>query len=578
MSLANKLAAKMGADGVQRAKNSKIGKILRRRGVMRTAEFERIKALRRRDWQEGIDDAFLAAATDYFKTPAGVMSLWPMQAAALAEAHDNRGLFLGAGVGTGKTLVSLLLPVALQAERPLLFVPASLRDKTIHTDMPMLTKHWHLHPGLQVFSYDALSRESGAELLQTLRPDLIICDEAHRLAYKSSARTRRFLRYFGENPDTRLVVMSGTVSRKSLMDYSHLIKLALRAAPLPTPWHEVQDWADALDEKLGNRERLAPGVLLDLCAGGESPRQGYQRRLCQTPGVIITSKTSCPASINLNRINLAVPQAVLEALRHLITEWETPGGEYCTEALELFRHGRELSCGFYYRWVWPHGVVNQPWLGARKAWRTFVRETIRHNRRGLDSELQVAGACAKGTLPNAAYEAWVAVRDEYKPVTEPVWLDDFLMQHAASWAQGQPSLVWVEHDAVGRKLASTTFDDGRSMFYFGQGASQAEILAHVGSSVILSSHSHREGKNLQAWSHNIVVSASPSGAAWDQMLGRTHREGQTADEVGCDIYLHTEPLLNGFIGALADAKYLQDTLGQEQKLLYATRSFAVDGC
>lgn len=572
MGLSEKLAAKLGPDGLQRAKKKPY--ILQGPGVGWTAELTRIRDLPRRDWQEGIDDDFVGGATAYFKSPTGSMSLWPMQAAALAEAHDQRGLFLGAGVGTGKTLVSLLAPVALEAKRPLLLVPASLRDKTVTTDLPLLAQHWTLHPGLRIYSYDALSRESGVELLQKLRPDLIVCDEAHRLAYRSSARTRRFLRYFGENPETMLIVMSGTACRKSLMDYWHLMKLSLKEnMPLPWSWQEVQDWADALDEKIGNRERRGPGALIPaLCEVGETARQGYQRRLCQTPGVIITSKTSCPASININRIDIAVPHVIQEALAHLIKNWETPGGELCTEALELWRHGRELSCGFYYRWVWPGGVVNHGWLEARKAWKSFVRETIKHNRRGLDSELPIFNACARGELATGAYEAWLAVRDEYKPVTEPVWLDDFLVRHAAACAQKQPSLVWVEHDAVGRKLAEVS-----GLRYFGQGATQASILAESGKSVILSGHSHREGKNLQDWSHNIVVSASPSGAAWDQMLGRTHREGQQADEVVCDIYLHTKPMMMGFIGAIADAKYLQDTLGQEQKLLYASRSFPIDG-
>lgn len=542
--------------------------ILRPRGVMRSPEFERIKALPRRDWQKEADDDFIFQTTQYFKRPHGSMVLWPMQAASLAEAHDARGLVLSAGVGTGKTLSSVLLPVVLESRRPILFVPAQLRDKTRY-DIPRLNKHWRLHDDLQVFSYDDLSRESGLELLQKISPDLIVADEAHRLAYPNAARTRRFLRYFGENPDTLFVCMSGTISRRSIMDYWHLVKLALKgAAPLPQTRWEAMDWSDALD--INPRNGLLPGVLLELCEPGETARQGYQRRLSQTRGVIVTQKTSCPVPIIINRLTPKMAPVVAQKLKLLYDTWETPNGEQCTEALEVWRHARELSMGFFYRWVWPNDTPNLDWLAARRAWRTFVRHIIRYNRRKLDTEMQVANACLAGELPRADYDAWVAIRDVCKPMTEPVWIDDSLVQYVATRARKHKCIVWVEHDAFGRRLSAVS-----GLPYHGAGSSQAAILSHRAGSVILSAHSHREGKNLQEpWSRNLVVSAPPSGAAWDQMLGRTHREGQPADEVVCDVCLHTRALQEGFANAIADAHFLQETLGQEQKLLYADRTFS----
>ncbi len=536
------------------------------RSVHRSTEFERVLNLPRRDWQADTSADYVAQATQYFKTPQGTMTLWPMQAAALAEAADNKGIALGAGVGSGKTLVSLLLPLALEAERPLLFVPAALRDKTLEHDLPMLSQHWRMHPNLRIHSYDSLSRESGARMLYDLKPDLIIADEAHRLAYPSSARTRRFLRYLADYPDTLFCFMSGTICRKSIMNYWHLLKLALgRGAPLPLAKYEAITWADALD--INPRYPIGAGALRELCAKGENPREGYQRRLRDSPGVIITARTSCPASIRINRLLPRVPASVTKALKHLAAAWETPTGEQCTEALELWRHGRELSMGFCYRWIWPPSGVNYGWLDARATWRRFVRETITRGRRGLDTELQVANAARRGDLPSAAYDAWVAVRDEYTPKVEAVWLDDFLIEYVAQYAARHKALVWVEHDAFGRRLAEYS-----GMSYHGAGATQGQILACRGST-ILSAHSHREGKNLQRWHHNIVVSAPPSGASWDQLLGRTHRAGQLADEVVCDVCLHTAPLQDGFVSAIKDATYLRDTLGQEQKLLYADCTF-----
>lgn len=542
----------------------------RSRGVVRSAEFERIRNLPRRDWRAGVDDDFIRQATNFLRLPHGRMVLRPMQAVALEEAHDCRGLFLGAGVGTGKTLVSLLLPVVLESRRPLLFVAAQLRDKAIEYDIPEMSRHWRLHEGLKVINYDALSRESGLDLLQRYSPDLIVADEAHRLAHPSSARTRRFLRYMAENPDTLFIPMSGSISKRSLLDYWHLLRLALKnRAPMPATRWEAMDWADALDEKV--RNRLRPGVLIELCAGGETPRQGFQRRLSETRGVIITSKTSCPAPIIINRVGPTVPDVIAKAIKRLEDLWETPGGDMLTEALEVWRCGRQLSMGFFYRWIWPDGRPDFEWLALRREWRAFVRATLSHNRRKLDSELQVANACRRDELPRAAYDAWAAIRDRVAPKTEAVWLDDFLVRWAASYAGKSPCLVWVEHDAFGQRLAAQS-----GLPFFAAGATQADILAKRGGSVVLSAHSHREGKNLQAWHRNLIISAPPAGAAWDQMLGRTHREGQSADEVIVDVCLHTTALQNGFATARADAQFLHETLGQEQKLLYGDMTFSME--
>jgi len=70
----------------------------------------------------------------------------------------------------------------------------------------------------------------------------------------------------------------------------------------------------------------------------------------------------------------------------------------------------------------------------------------------------------------------------------------------------------------------------------------------------------------------LVVSVKPSGRDWEQLLGRTHRMGQEADEVECWVYLHTEELRAGMAKAFVDAKFLEETLGV-QKLNYADITF-----
>lgn len=96
----------------------------------------------------------------------------------------------------------------------------------------------------------------------------------------------------------------------------------------------------------------------------------------------------------------------------------------------------------------------------------------------------------------------------------------------------------------------------------------AQILDARGP-VIASWHAHGEGKNLQHWSKNLFVAPPSSGKTWEQVLGRTHRAGQQADEVVADVWLHAEELRASFIQARADARYIEATLGSRQKLCYA---------
>ena len=99
--------------------------------------------------------------------------------------------------------------------------------------------------------------------------------------------------------------------------------------------------------------------------------------------------------------------------------------------------------------------------------------------------------------------------------------------------------------------------------YFGAGDSR--ILDWKGPCVA-SIAAHGTGKNLQHWSSNLVVIPPTSGQVWEQLLGRTHRQGQQEDTVTAEVYLHHAAYEASMSQAFADA--LQDTLGNQQRLLY----------
>ena len=233
MALSDLIIKRVGRENI--SKNSTLGKLVKKRGVSATGEFRRVQALPRRNWNDADLPELTGLLTEMLRTPGGDMTLWPIQAAALREIHDYRGAFLPIGVGRGKALISLLAPVVLESKRPVLFVPADLREQTNRKVLPEMRLHWKLRPQLKVIGYSELSLAKNARMLWELRPDLIILDECHSVKNPGAGRTRRMRRFMKEFPETVVVAMSGTVSNRSIKDYWHIVFWALKERLTPLP-------------------------------------------------------------------------------------------------------------------------------------------------------------------------------------------------------------------------------------------------------------------------------------------------------------------------------------------------------
>jgi len=237
----------------------------------------------------------------------------------------------------------------------------------------------------------------------------------------------------------------------------------------------------------------------------------------------------------------------------------------------MSKYSKELALGFYYRW---NPRPPEEWLKRRKEWCKACRKILSHNQRNLDTESQVIEAVKEGLYPKheTALAEWEEVEDTFKITTQPVWIDDFAIDKAIEWAQKHTGIVWVRHRAFGKRLAEKSgLNYYENEGYNADGDKYIEDHpAHQ--SMIASIASNREGKNLQHWNKNLVVDPMSTGKWWEQLIGRTHREGQKESTVFVYIFYVILDHLASFYRAMGDAEFVEGTTGQVQKLLYANLS------
>lgn len=537
-----------------------------RNSVTKDEDWRRINAL---PWRDPVlpDKAFCEDLSSFLQRPGGIYTLFPIQAQALEEAYEYRRLFGAIPVGYGKTFISLLIPVITEAKRPVLFVPAALREQTEAFVLPDMRRNWKTHSLLTILSYEQLSSVNFAHILDQIQPDQLIFDEVHKIKDHKAGRTKRILRYFEKHPETECYAMSGSVLNRSLHDYSHILMMTHKEdAPLPLAYHSLNDWCDALDARVKSRRK--PGPILQWYEGEPisdttmKARKAYHRRLVHTPGVVAGSVNLVGNGLEMFEREVEVPEKIQDALVKLREEWCTPGGEEFSDRLELWRHAAELACGFYYRWEPP---PPKEWAHARSDYHRMIRALVAHNRRDLDTPLQVVQAIDNGYYPDAKeiLDEWRDIQDIYDPEAhrEAVWLDDFLVRDAEAWARKYKGIVWVTHRAVGERFESIP--------YFGGG--DERILTHTGPCAA-SIWSHGTGKNLQHHHNSLVLSSPSNGRAYEQLLGRMHRHGQKADTVHMWIYFHARELWESYMKAEADARFVEPTGGHTQKILLATKT------
>lgn len=577
------------------------------REILETSELRRIREAARERWQDASDlEDGTRRLANWLRMPNGnpARDPKPSQAATLRALHDRRGCFAPLLPGEGKTGISLAAPTIMSmCQRPLLVVPANARAKTMREHARDYAPNWRILPlveitaankdaverirrgRLPIVSYQSIAATNWEHFLDSYCPDLIILDECHHCKSTKAKVTRRLSRFIRSKTPI-VLAMSGSIENRSLREYWHIARWCLGdASPLPRSVEELQRWCWAIDEKVADGARLDPGALLTLSPPNlevealleaedtltplNIARLRYGDRLTSTAGVVASSGGLPPIGLNAEILHVPADAVTQKYVNTMRATWETPCGLPFEQALELWRHEREMSCGLYQRWR------EQPpaeWLGPRKAWSAGAREKLQHSKK-YDSAMDLANALDRGELVDPELSRlladWRAVRDTFKPTTEPVWFSETMLHAAAEWLAEEPQgICWVHHAAFGARLSQLT-----GFPYFSTNAADArgrQVDQVRGTAIIASIQACGVTWNLQHHSRNFTVTCPTTGRMMEQKIARTHRPGQEAD----DVRLVFAQMLSGDERALeqakADALNIQIKTRQPQRILAAS--------
>lgn len=477
------------------------------------------------------------ALTDIYRTPNGTMTLRPLQGVALLGADEAAGLWTNAAVGLGKTLLCALLLSIIGGERPLVVTEAA-NIPQMKADFERYRLHWQMPTYYRLESYETISNRP--ELLDQLRPTSVILDECHRVKpFKDSARARRMDRWRRANRQVPMACLSGSPG-EDFDQYAHTLVWAVpalgsdRGGPIPVNDEGRPEGADFKDLCKRLRE-------------DEHAHAMFWQRVRATPGVVISDETYTETPLRVKHTILDTPPEMAVHWERLRGDGEAPDGWVLDTGIgEQYQLARMLANGMYYEHV-PRPPVT--YTEPRKAWFAMCRDVIEAGETiaggPYDTPGQVAGAVAAGRLPTGPWQAWMAVKDTYRPVTKTTWLSHAALEWAADWGRARAALaerdrggaiIWVDPIGVGEELSRRT-----GWPYFGAGAREAfgkrrHIASlckpaargeRIDSVIICSSQSCATGKNLQHRYHrNLFMSPPSNGKAAEQRIGRTHRAGQ----------------------------------------------------
>lgn len=560
--------------------------------VRATPDLVRIRDMPRRIWQEDPQlpalQARLTQVLRYNSTVCGtpcmgceakVLNDW--QAAFLKELYELGGGILGpARAGKGKTLASLLAATITKAARPVLVVPGGSLKST-QREASQYARHWRIPP-ITIVSYQWISNPKNVGWLEKHAPDLLLLDEIHMLRDSGTItckRIRKYLKAFGDH--CRVVGLSASMVNRSIREHWHYTRWALRSrAPVPSDPMEAKVWQQAMDEKMPEEARAQPGALLTLAevpieeglSDLQRARRAYGMRFTHSPGVVATADDVPPYGLHIEvNDNLPCPPEAAEAMGSIRDKWQTPDGVDFSSALEKWRHSLCVGSGFYQKW---DPAAPAEWLELRAAWAQGAREFLKYSHR-IDSESILKQEVREGQHPHlvAALAGWEAVQAQFVPNPVAHWVHDAAITYATQWLQAHPKgLVWTPHVPVGERLSEMS-----GVPYFrAKGLSPKGQLIddYYGGPAIVSVGSCHKSRNLQRqFCANLLLTPPPTGEMNEQLIARTHRDGQREDDVIVEYLLTTRETHGTLAQAIRDSDASKEKSRQSKKLSYGNGDY-----
>jgi hypothetical protein len=503
----------------------------------------------------------------YITSPSSVFNrLLPEQVNALMQYHEYGGLVCPIKVGGGKSLVSVLIVndayTFFGKKRIVLMTPPHLVDQLRNIELPKYRRHISINvpfywlagstagkrklaaksqrAGCYVVSYSLLSGPDGAEILNSIEPDMIVGDEIHAIASANpSARGRRFKEVVKKfNP--QLVGLSGTITKKSPRDYHFLVTNALaERAFIPRPSQLADEWAKIIDCNAANLDQCQQGqapqpgpirVLVDWAKDnfpeGDYPnnlvgfRRAFKVRMETCPGVV--SSEGDEGGVSARMSNIKITQAEKQAcpgwdtlqahIRKLEDEWIAPNGDEIDHQIHMWQWRYCLEgFGFYNNLTWPtpekvsaiRNISLQEALDRiemskyqhelQQEYSKVLRKWITNKaRRGLDTPFLIGGDMAQNGSANVGtelYSAWTKARDARFPEmvqrsSSVVRVCDFRVKAITAWAKwwyserpNKAAIVWYCNNGVGRWLKEYFEEAGLPTLYCPAGTAGKSNLA-----------------------------------------------------------------------------------------------------
>ena len=572
-------------------------------------------------------------------------SFFRPQAQAIRDYEKYNGAFCPIGVGFGKTLVTLMVAAKAYKEKGIrksfLLVPASVYPQLTMCDIQWARRHVTLgvpffflgkdadarlkisrsgRPGCYIIPYSCLSTKNAVDVINNVAPELIIADEVQNLKNKRAARTRRLFDYI-RRADPQMVALSGTITKKSIRDYHHIITQCLKErCPLPRASNQALDWAAVLDSDAApSVSQTGPIKPLIRWAQDEFPqevfrmnvsgfRAAYRHRLNTCPGVVASSDMEIGTSLILSNTKATGHtregwQKLLDLIDDVETRWVTPNGDEIEHAIHTYKWLYELNSGFYNELVWPETeefarrrktsvedahttlALAQSYHRLHQDYARNLRDWIKSRARpGLDTPFTIGSdmlAHGDKNVGKALYRSWKTMKDadfDDRPDRDSnaIRVCDHKIEEALVWASNlkEPrGIIWVFHKEIGEwavEKLSEVFDNVLAC-PAGKQYDKAIIDATNANKLVVASMSaHGTGKNLQHFQNQFFLQWPRDATLAEQVLGRTHRSGQTADE----LLVHTchSSVFDriNFSACLNDSLYIHQTTGQRQKLVYCS--------